>query len=300
MPAGDTPLPNVSSTVRFGLFELDLRSGEFFKQGRRIRLQDQPLQILTLLLEHPGEVVTRDDLKHRLWPSDTFVDFDHGLNAGMKRLRETLGDDADHPLYIETLPRHGYRFLVSVNTTHESHSVPGRQPLSQLVKLTALLLGIAAILMSYVIVRRYMNSNTRLAVAGYSLAVLPFENLSGEPADEIFADSFTEELINRLGRVHRLRVVSRRSVMQYKGAAKTLPQIAHELDVHAIVQGSVLRDDGRLRITLQLVQAVPERHLWAESYERKQDGVIDLQRDIAADVARQVEAALPAPMDRTR
>jgi TolB-like protein/DNA-binding winged helix-turn-helix (wHTH) protein len=285
-------LPNASG-ARFGLFELDFRSGELLKQGRRIRLQDQPLQILALLLEHPGEVVTRAELKRRLWPSDTFVDFDHSLNAAVKRLRETLGDDADYPLYIETLPRHGYRFVAPVNSRDEANSASShRHAFSRNALFAVFLVGSVAIFVSHLAFRHYDFPEVRSSEPPYSVAVLPFENLSNEPADEVFADSFTEELINQLGHAHSLRVVSRQSVMQYKGAVKTLPQIAHELDVQAIVQGSLLRDDGRLRITLQLVQAVPERHLWAESYERHQDGVIDLQRDVASDVARQVQAAL--------
>lgn len=284
-------MPIATSSARFGLFELDRRSGELVNQGRRIRLQDQPLQILALLLEHPGEVVTREEIKHRLWPSDTFVDFDHSLNAAMTRLREALGDDADHPVYVETLPRHGYRFIAPVNSGDGAllKSTFRRFSWGGMVLVLALLT--LAMLASYVLVR-HISSDRRSSAVGYSIAVLPLENLSGKQADDIFADSFTEELINQLARAHGLRVVSRRSVMQYKGVAKSLPEIARELNVQAIVQGSVLRDDGQLRITVQLVQAVPERHLWAESYERAQGGVIDLQREISADVARQVQGIL--------
>lgn len=296
-------MPITTGSVHFGPFELDTRSGELRKQGLPIRLQEQPFKILSLLLERPGEIATREELQHQLWPSDTFVDFDHSLNAAVKRLRETLGDDADHPRYIETLPRHGYRWIAPV--TH-GDAVPtrerNRQLHSQAWKLLAI--GIVALLfLGVALAKWYSHSLWRTQPAAlYSLAVLPFENLSGKPDQEYFSDSLTEDLINQLSRVQGLRVISRQSVMHYKGAVKTLPEIAAELNVQAIVQGSVLRNDGHVRITLQLVRAVPEQHLWAESYERSLTDVIDLQREIAGDVVRQVQAALavPAPTASSR
>jgi TolB-like protein len=210
------------------------------------------------------------------------VDFDQGLNAAMKRLREALGDDADHPVYVETLPRHGYRFIAPSNSGDGVLLTSTRKRVYW--GGIALVLVLLTFAVAYFLGRYASSSPRRFPAVAYSIAVLPFENLSGKAADEIFADSFTEELINQLARVQGLRVVSRQSVMQYKGAIKSLPEIARELNVQAIVQGSVLRDDGHIRITLQLVQAVPEKHLWAEGYERTHDGVIDLQSEIAPEI----------------
>lgn len=286
----------LTSSVRFGPFELDPASGELRKQGLLVRLQEQPFQILSLLLEHPGEIVTRKELQHQLWPSDTFVDFDHSLNAAVKRLRETLGDDADHPRYIETLPRHGYRWIGPIVPADSAPMLErnrliasGYWKLSVLGVTAVVLLGLALAKWSSHVLWRAQPA------AFYSLAVLPFENLSGKPEQEYFSDSLTEQLINQLSQVQGLRVISRQSVMHYKGAVKTLPEIAAELNVQAIVQGSVLRNDGRVRITLQLVRAAPEQHLWAESYERDLGDVIDLQREIAGDVVEQVQVALAVP-----
>ena len=163
-------LPTQPNGIRFGLFELDLRSGELLNHGRRVRLQDQPLQILALLLEHPGEVVTREELKRRLWPTETFVDFDQGLNAAMKRLREALGDDADHPVYVETLPRHGYRFIAP------SNSRDGVLLASKHKKFywggMALVLVLLTFALAYFL-GRHASSDRRFSAAGYSIAVLP-------------------------------------------------------------------------------------------------------------------------------
>lgn len=288
-------MPIAVSNVRFGTFELEIRSGELRKDGRNVRLQEQPLQVLILLLEHAGEVVTREDLQHKLWPSDTFVDFEHGLNAAVKRLRETLGDDADHPVYIETLPKHGYRWVAPVVPANEAQCLPRnvRTFFATWRWMIASVAG-AVLLIAFVAWPFFFRGSTRSSGI-YSLAVLPFENLSGKLEDERFSDGLTEQLINQLGRTQSLRIVSRQSVMHYKGAVKTLPQIAAELNVQAIVQGSVLRNEGRVRITLQLVRAVPEQHLWADSYERDLGDVIDLQREIAVEVAKQVRLAVTNP-----
>src|SRR6266571_6505759 len=188
-------------TVRFGDFELDQDAGELRRGGVKVRLQEQPLQMLQILLEQPGKVVAREELQKRIWSSDTFVDFDHGINNAIKRLREALADTAETPRYIETLPRRGYRFIKSVNAVAQPG--PGR-------------------------IR--------------SVAVLPLENLSGDPEQEYFADGLTESLITSLAKVGALRVVSRTSVMRYKKQSeKNLPQIARELNVDAIVEGSVMR-----------------------------------------------------------
>jgi len=241
----------VQTTIRFGVFEVDLRAGELRKQGIKVKLQEQPLQVLQILLENPGEVVTREELQQKIWPSDTFVDFDHGLYNAIKRLREALGDSAETPHYVETLARRGYRFIGRLD--HAPTSIP---------------------------------SSIR------SLAVLPLENLSRDPEQEYFAEGMTEALITTLAKIGELRVVSRTSIMLYKGVRKPLREIAQELQVDAIIEGTVLRAADRVRITAQLIDAAKETHLWAESYERDLRDVLTLQSEVAQAVAREVQVKL--------
>ena len=242
------------SVVRFGQFELDQHSGELRRDGTRIRLQEQPLQVLQILLEDPGKIIPREELQTRIWRSDTFVDFDHGINNAIKRLREALGDTAETPRYVETLPRRGYRFIGKTDS----------DPLK--IK---------------------------------SLAVLPLEDLSRDPEREYFADGLTEALITILAKIGDLRVISRTSAMQYRGVHKNLREIARELDVDTIVEGTVLRVGKRVRITAQLIDAVKESHLWAESYERDLRDVLSLQSEIAQAIAREIRVKL-TPHERAQ
>jgi TolB-like protein/Tfp pilus assembly protein PilF len=235
------------AVVRFGQFELDQHSGELRRDGTRIRLQEQPLQVLRILLEHPGKIIPREELQTRIWPSDTFVDFDHGINNAIKRLREALGDTAETPRYVETLPRRGYRFIGKTDSDTPE------------IK---------------------------------SLAVLPLEDLSRDPEREYFADGLTEALITILAKIGDLRVISRTSAMQYKGVHKNIREIARELDVDTIVEGTVLRVGQRIRITAQLIDALKESHLWAESYERDLRDVLSLQSEIAQAIAREIQVKL--------
>ena len=248
--------------LRFGPFELDTRAGELRKRGTTLRLQGQPLRVLEILLRRSGDVVTRDELRALLWNSDTFVDFEHSLHNAIARLRDTLGDSATAPRFIQTLPRRGYRFLMAVDEVSE-HVPVGR--------------GSAAI--SGVLPIR-------------SLAVLPLANLSGDPSQSYFADGMTEALITSLAQIGKLRVISRTSMMQYQGTRKSLPRIARELNVDAVLEGSVLRSDDRVRITAQLIQAPTDRHLWAESYERDLRDILGVQNEIAREVANQIRIML--------
>jgi TolB-like protein/Flp pilus assembly protein TadD len=249
--------PSDDKIIQFGVFEVNLRAGELRKRGVKIKLQEQPLQVLQILLDNPGTVVTREELQQKIWPADTFVDFDHGLNNAIRRLREALGDSADAPRYIETVARRGYRFIGSLGTGPSSSPSPIR-----------------------------------------SLAVLPLENLSRDPGQEYFAEGLTEALITTLAKIGGLRVVSRTSAMQYKGVRKPLREIARELEVEAIVEGTVLRVGRRVRITAQLIEAPKETHLWAESYERDLRDVLALQSEVAQAIAREVQVKL-TPQERT-
>jgi len=247
-------IAKVRPGIRFGEFEFNIAAGELRRSGSRLRLQDQPLQILQILVQRPSEIVSREELQREIWTSDTFVDFDHGINNAIKRLREVLGDTADTPRYIETLPRRGYRFIGKIEL---------ETPMFR------------------------------------SLAVLPLVNLSGDAEQEYFADGMTEALITTLAKIGELRVVSRTSSMLYKGVRKPLREIAHELEVDAIVEGTVLRAGERVRIAAQLIDPSKETHLWAESYDRHLRDILDIQSDVARAVAHEIEVKL-TPQERAQ
>jgi TolB-like protein/Flp pilus assembly protein TadD len=232
-------------TVHFGHFDFDVGAGELRKGGTKVRLQQQPLQVLQILLEHAGNVISRDELQKRIWPSDTFVDFDHGINNAITRLREGLGDTAETPRFIETIPRRGYRFIGSVGSS------PARRI--------------------------------------ESLAVLPLENLSQDPEQEYFADGLTEALITNLAKINALQLVSRTSAMHYKGVHRPLREIARELQVDGVVEGTVMRSGPRVRISAQLINAHTDAHVWAESYDRDLRDVLELQSEVARAIAREVQ-----------
>jgi TolB-like protein/DNA-binding winged helix-turn-helix (wHTH) protein/Tfp pilus assembly protein PilF len=312
------------SVLRFGPFQVDLASGELHKHGVRLRLQEQPFQILVVLLENPGEVVTREELRTKLWSSDTFVDFDVGLNNAVLRLRNVLGDSADSPRFIETLPRRGYRFIAQVDgparTQLHGHAQPPTAgypqealatPVSPTIPIAKPPLrwfrdrGLWAIgFVMAILLALFAGLNVggwRQQILGRpsdpairSLAVLPLENLSGDQAQEYFADGMTDELITDLASIARIRVISRTSTTHYKGTRKTIPEIARELNVDAVVEGSVGRSANKVRIRAQLVRAVPEEHLWARSYERDFPDVLSLQRDVAKAIASEIKTHLTA------
>jgi TolB-like protein/tetratricopeptide (TPR) repeat protein len=242
--------------LRFGVFEADLRTGRLMKNGKRVRLQDQPFRLLAMLLEEPGQLVTREALRARLWPRTT-VDFDQGLNKAISKIRDALGDSAESPRFIETVARRGYRFLGDVTVVDNK------------------------------------QSPSRAAEASIrSLAVLPLENLSGDASQDYFADGMTEELIARLGQIGALRVISRTSVMTYKNTHRPLAEIAGELNVDAVVEGSVLRAGDQVRITAQLIRVHDDRHIWAESYIGDIRETLALQSRVAVAIAGQVRATL--------
>jgi TolB-like protein/DNA-binding winged helix-turn-helix (wHTH) protein/Tfp pilus assembly protein PilF len=301
----------VSRVLRFDSFELDIRAGELRKAGAKLRLQGQPIQILAALLNSAGELVTREQLREQLWPGDTFVDFDHSLHNAIARIREVLGDSAETPRYIETLPRRGYRYIgpVADLPTLRLATETGRHSTQPLTLFTALKpKRILALVLGVVFTLGLVASTTwryMLAKAGgppiHSIAVLPLDNLSGDPAEEFFADGMTDQLITDLAKVGSLRVISRTSVMQYKGARKPLPTIARELNVDAIVEGSIIRSGPRVRVTAQLIRARTDQHLWAETYDRDVGDILILQGDVADAIAQQVRAQLtPNQQSRLR
>jgi TolB-like protein/DNA-binding winged helix-turn-helix (wHTH) protein/Flp pilus assembly protein TadD len=315
-------MPEFTSSVcaiRFGVFEVDLRAGELRKKGVRIKLQDQPFLLLVTLLKQRGEIITREELCRTLWPDGTFIDFDHGLGSAINRLREALGDSAANPRFVETVPRRGFRFIAPIQTVSgntlvvseiaqsgqdpaaENSSGAGNQAdaskkvivperLSWLLgwRGPSLLLLVILMLSSIWIFRRTSPPSPIIR----SLAVLPLVNLSGDASQEYFSDGMTDELIAELGQISELRVTSRTSVMTYKGVRKPLPQIARELNVDAVVEGTALRLGSRIRITAQLIQASADRHLWAQSYEGDLRDTLALQSKVAREIAGQIRIKL--------
>jgi len=313
--------------IRFGVFEVDLNAAELRKHGLRIKLPEQPFQILTMLLEKPGEIVTREELRNRLWQSDTFVDFDHGVNNAVMRLREVLGDSSDFPHFIETVPRRGYRFIAHVDESpwlpprsapqdsasqnqisaaaqHQapapelspSKTGPGltrhRTLIFAAVVVIALLAG--AVAWRYLVSQRVGGSRQSTSVV-----VLPLENLSGDQEQDYFADGMTDELIANLAKIRSLRVISRSTAMAYKHTRKPLSEIARELHVDAVVEGTVLRVGDRVRITAELVQVSTDHHLWADTYESQIGDVLALQNRVSSAIVSEIRVNL-SPQDRAR
>jgi len=314
-----------TSVLQFGTYEIALHSGELRKAGVRIKVQQQPLKLLEILLEHPGEVVTREQLRSRIWPNESFGDFDQAVNVAIAKLRGALGDSADNPRYIETLPRRGYRFIAHVAVVNQPANKPEllgevatpqvaerdqpeeaggmQRPRRLPLRYAWKMLGTAMVLVLLILVvwiffwRSRQRANTLSLPPVRSLAVLPLENLSSDSQD-YFADGMTDELITNLAQISALRVISRTSVMPYKGVRKPLPLIARELNVDAVVEGTVLRSGQQVRITAQLIRAPADKHLWAESYEGDLRDTLALQKKVARAIAEQIRIQL-TPQEET-
>ena len=250
------------STIHFGEFELDLRAAELRKGAQRVRLQEQPFLILVELLEHPGEVVLREEICKKLWPGNTVVEFDHSINAAVKRLRDALQDSAESPRYIETVARRGYRFVGTVSRELGSPSA-GVEPAAVIVEGAA---------------RELLQRNA-------SIAVLPFANISGDVDNEYFSDGLAEELINELAHVPGLKVVARTSAFAFKGKQEDIRAIAQALGVDNVLEGSVRKAGSRVRISAQLIAANDGTHLWSERYDRDMTDIFAVQDEIAQAIA---------------
>jgi TolB-like protein/DNA-binding winged helix-turn-helix (wHTH) protein/Tfp pilus assembly protein PilF len=321
--------PSASERARFGPFEAHLRSGELFKYGIRIKIQDQPFQVLAALLERPGQLVSRDELRRRLWSDDTFVDFDAGLNAAVRRLRDSLCDSNGTPRFVETLPRRGYRFIASVEmvetadeplqTTPEPRNgtqqpregarVESRESVIPAAlknewvfwrRVAAVVCALTLTAGAFVTARRL-----RLPTRGTdpkpirSIAVVPLRNLSGDSSQDYFAEGITDALITNLAQIKSLRVISRTSVVPYANSGKSLSQIAGELNVDSVVEGAVVVSGDRVRIDARLNRAGDEQHLWAKSYDRRLSNILMLQNEVARDIASEIRAEL-SPLEKNR
>jgi len=299
--------------VYFADCSLDLRTAELRRNGTTVTLQDQPFQILTALLETPGQLVTREELVKKLWPSGTFVDFDQSLNKAVARLREALGDNAEQPRFVETLPRRGYRWIGTLHEPRKDEEkatqsaappvAPGDTPSEtrpsnsgrklRLLGYVALSILALAVLVAWTFLRYWPAQNQTSTVTPIrSLAVLPLESLSDDPAQRYFADGITEELIERLTRMSTIRVISRASVMNYSDARKTLPEIGRELHVDGILEGSVVRIGDRVRVRIQLTNTAHNEQRWSATYERGLQDIMELQADAARDIAGEIKLEL--------
>jgi len=308
-----------TSVVRFGTYEVSLQTGEVRKAGLRIRVQQQPLKLLEILLERPGEVVTREELRSRVWSDESFGDFDQAVNIAIGKLRSALGDSAENPRFIETLPKRGYRFIADVSVVDaDAHpkrpesaarDLPDQErktepepkvhdaglahtPKRRLRPALRVIIASALIVSLTIIFVVLVRSRGRAPSGIRSLAVLPLENLSADASQNYFADGMTDELITDLAQISALRVISRTSVMAYKGARKPLPQIARELNVDAVVEGTVLRSGDQVRITAQLIEASTDKHLWSQSYEGELRDTLALQNKVARAIADQIRINL--------
>jgi TolB-like protein/DNA-binding winged helix-turn-helix (wHTH) protein/Tfp pilus assembly protein PilF len=309
-----TPTPAVR---RFGAFEINFQSGELRKNGMRLRLSGQPFHVLAVLIERSGDVVTREELKSKLWPADTFVDFDHGLNNAVARIREVLEDSSETPRYIETVPRRGYRFIAALSDiqpapvpssaveskvgpaheiTHPGASGPSvlrtekRFASARLGVLLAVAVLALLIVVLWLYRRRDAGRTSQPAIK--SLAVLPLKNLSGDPTQEYLADGMTEALIGRLARIHDLRVISRTSAMHYKDTHLSMPEIASALRVDVLVEGSVIREGSRIRVHAQLIRGATDEHFWSETYDRELRDALTLESEVAQSIAAKVEVTI--------
>jgi len=251
--------------VRFGVFEVDFNAGEVRRHGRRLRLQEKPFQVLQALLERPGDVVSRDELRAHLWPVDTFVDFDNGLNNAVNKVRRALGDSVAAPSYVETVGRRGYRFI---GTIEADMLTPAPSPPLGWVPVSPPVMS--------------------------SLAVLPLANLSGHEDEEYFSDGMTDALISQIAGIRSLRVISRQSIVRYKGSRASMPKIARELGVDSLIEGTVLRAGGRVRISVQLVHGPTDRHFWSGRWDRDVSDVLVVQSEIALAVADAVAVTVTA------
>jgi TolB-like protein/DNA-binding winged helix-turn-helix (wHTH) protein/tetratricopeptide (TPR) repeat protein len=285
--------------IRFAVFELDTRTGELRKAGVRVALREQSYRLLCVLLERPGNLVTREELRARLWPADTFVDFEQGLNGAVKRLRHALGDSAETPRFIQTLPRRGYRFIASTSSDPQAPAPAGlRWPRRAAGAAAGVALLAACVVMLTAAGDRARPTRASGAARITSLAVLPLENMSRDPGQEYFVEGMHEALITHVARLSGLeRVIARPSMVRYRNTSKPLREIAEELGVDALVTGAAMQDGGRVRVTAQLIRGSTENVLWAGSYERERRDAVSLQGELVAAIVEGIELEL-TPRER--
>jgi TolB-like protein/DNA-binding winged helix-turn-helix (wHTH) protein/Tfp pilus assembly protein PilF len=300
--------PRSVSLVRFADFEFDLRTGQLRRGGDLLKLQQQPAKLLAILLSRHGEVISRQELAHAVWKADTFVDFEQGLNFAIRQIRSTLGDDAEQPRFLQTLPKQGYRFIAPVESASQDGESPSISPVTSgeagidataaqthfrpkgavIAFISSLIIIVTVVLAVEYGGPRAARANKGAEAGIQSIAVLPLVNLSSDPAQEYFSDGLTDELITKLARIGSLRVISRTSIAGYKHSVKNAPEIGIELHVDSIVEGTVERDRDRVRIRVQVIRTSTDEHLWAETYDGDIKNVLQLESDVAQEIAQQI------------
>src|SRR5215831_17509481 len=282
---------------RLGAWLVDPSLNTICRNGTAVHVEPKVMEVLVCLAKHTGEAVSKEELLQAVWP-DTFVS-DHALKGCISDLRRLLEDDAREPRFIQTIPKRGYRLVAPVvpangaaeSTPASSGTLPGQSTTGR-VRFRAATFAAAVLILTLLIAATNRLRDSSVAHAIHSLAVLPLQNLSSDPAQEYFSDGMTDALITDLAQIGSLKVISRTSSMQYKQTRKSLPEIARELKVDGFVEGTIQRSGDRVRITAQLVHGPSDKHLWANSYERDIRDVFMLERDVAGDVARHVQARL--------
>ncbi len=294
----------------FGEFTLDQASYRLQRGAHLLRLEKLPMELLILLVQRRGELVSREEIAECLWGKDVFLDVDHGINTAIRKVRRALRDDPERPRFLETVVGKGYRFAAPVTcgngTPNPAPSLPAPAqsasgPATLPGKESAasvrprIFLGIIIVLSLLAVawaLKRGLAARRASEPAITSLAVLPLKNLSGDPAQEYFADGMTEELIGRLSSIRGLRIISRTSVMRFKDTRQSVPEIARALQVDAIVEGSVLREGSQVRVNVQLIRGATDEHIWAKEYQRQNRSILRLQAEIAQTIVRQVRVTL--------
>ena len=295
-------MPSPSRVLKFGVFEVDLQAKELRRSGMRQKLAGQPFQVLQLLLERPQEVVTREELRQHIWPGNTFVDYDLALKKAVNRLREVLGDSAESPRFIETIPRRGYRFVAPVEAVGDNRNRPPEisplalghkwRPWTKWAGALVAALAVTAVLIVGSVRRHAPKSNS--TAKRVMLAVLPFDNFTGDSNQEYLADGLTEEVIGQLGSLDpaRLGVIARTSAMKYKKSGKGIDQVGHELNVDYVLEGSMRESDNHVRITAQLIRSSDQTHVWSQTFDRSLRSLLDLENEIARAIASRVDSDL--------
>ena len=288
-----------SRRVRTGLFEIDFGSGEVHKEGRRVQLQEQPFRVLEILLQHPGEVVTREQLQARLWPANTYVGFDEGLNTAIRKLRVAFGDSAENPRFIETVSRRGYRFIAPVEpelipSPPSPATTTSAKPrvVSRRIRWIGFVAVVFVVVAFTVLLRT--GGHHKPQPGKIMLVVLPLENFTGDSQQDYLADGITEEIIAQLGSLdpQHLGVIARTSAMHYKHTQKSAAQISREVGANYLLEGSVRHSGDRIRVTAQLIQSSDQSHVWAESYDRELSDVLKIESDIASSAASEIRLTL--------
>ncbi len=278
--------------MRFGSFELDLSSGELRRDGVLLKLQPQPARVLVLLVSRPGDVIARNELAEKVWGSETFVDFERGLNFAIRQIRATLEDDADQPRYVETVPKRGYRFIAPLEQAPSEppvHVSPPRRSVR-----FPIAVGVAALLLvgigSYFALHRTAPQTGQDSIV---LAVLPFDDMSVD-RQAFLVDGLTEEMVARVTQIspEHLKVIARTSAMQYERTQKSARQIGEELGADYVLENSIRHEGGRIRITSQLVRTADQTHLWAQNYDRDMRELLPLETEVTADIAEQIQRKL--------